>query len=137
MSALDPNDARRLRSSLARLASNHEGEVVAAASAASRILAKHGLGFADLAVAPDPTGCRDVLESAWGPRRRPHEARLLREHQRRAWLLQISGFAWNDWERGFLASIASWDNPISPKQAAHLRDLETAAAAWRASREAA
>lgn len=139
MSLLDPNDTRRLRSSLARLASDHEGEVVAAASAASRILAKAGLGFADLGVAqvPEPARAtaapfvrRDVTEPAWGPRRRPHEVNLGRQHQVRAKLLLGSGHAWEEWEQGFLSSIAGWNSSLSVKQAKRLAELEAVRREW-------
>lgn len=135
MSALDPNDNRRLKSSLARLASDHEGEVVAAAGAALRILAKAGLGFADLDVSsqrPEPELSRrpDNPEPAWGPRRRPHEVNLTRQHQTRAKLLLQSGHDWDEWERQFLQSIAAWDSSLSAKQASRLAKLEATRRAW-------
>lgn len=136
MSALDPAAARRLKGALGLLTSDKDGEKLAAVDAVVRILGNAGLSVADL-IPPAAATAERSSTPAWGPRERPGEVNLLREHQRRAWLLQVSGFAWNDWERRFLASMAAWASPISAKQASHLRDLETAAAAWRASREAA
>jgi hypothetical protein len=136
MSALDPAAARRLKGALGLFTSDKDGEKLAAVDAVVRILGNAGLTVADLVPAAADSPAQST-SPAWGPRKRPGEVKLLREHQRRAWLLQVSGFAWNDWERRFLASIAGWNSPISAKQAAHLRDLEAAAAAWRASREAA
>jgi hypothetical protein len=136
MTALDPSAMRRLKGALGLFTSDKDGEKLAAVDAVVRIMGNAGLSVADLAP-PAAEPAKVQPNPSWGPRRRRGEVKLLREHQRRAWLLQISGFAWNDWERGFLASMAAWDSPISAKQAAHLRDLDTAAAAWRASREAA
>jgi hypothetical protein len=136
MSALDPAAFRRLRGAFALFTSDKDGEKLAAVEAVVRILGNAGLTVADLVPAAAEPAERSTTP-AWGPRKRPGEVKMLREHQRRAWLLQVSGFAWNDWERRFLASMVGWNSPISAKQSSHLRDLETAAAAWRASREAA
>jgi hypothetical protein len=135
MSALDPANTRRLKSSLALLGSPHDGEVVAAARGVGRILAKAGLGFADLCplTPAQPKPIRPDT-SDWQPFR-PKPAPLLREHQRKAKLLSVCRFEWNDWERKFLASIAAWDSPLSAKQAQQLRELEMVAAAWRATRK--
>ena len=100
-----------------------------------RILSKAGLGFADLAVvadgpAPHPFVRRDVTEPAWGPRRRPREVKLSRQHQLRAKLLLGSGHAWDEWERTFLHSIATWGSSLSAKQGARLAALEAARRAW-------
>ena len=81
--------------------------------------------------APDPFVCRDVTEPAWGPRRRPGEIKLHRRHQVRAKLLLSSGHAWDEWERKFLNSIATWDSSLSAKQAARLAELEAARQTWR------
>jgi hypothetical protein len=133
MTALDPGDMRRLASCLSRLAGPYDGEIIAAAKAAERILDKMGLRFGDLTIA----------SALPAPERRPHRTRRERcqptrqAHQQRAYLLLHCGFAWNDWEREFLYSIHGWTSKLSDKQADRLRELERTAAAWSAGGRAA
>ena len=80
MSALDPAAQRRLQASLALLASDRDGEVLAAARAVQRLLAKVDARFSDLALPADPS------------------QRVARpEHQLRAETLLRSGWPWTDW----------------------------------------
>jgi hypothetical protein len=133
MTALDPGEIRRLTACLSRLASPHDGEIIAAAKAAERILDKMGLRFGDLTIAaalppPEPRP-RHTRRERCRPTRQAH--------QQRAYILLHCGFAWSDWEREFLYSINGWATKLSEKQATRLRELEIAAAAWSAGRRAA
>lgn len=132
MSALDPGEIRKLTACLTRLGSNHEGEVVAAAGAAGRILGKAGLGFGDLTVSA-------ALPS---PRRRQRRERCRPEpranaHQSGAYTLLNCGFEWSEWSLKFLASIVGWDGRLSEKQANTLASLEAEAQAWLGGRRSA
>ena len=132
MTVLDPAEARRLSSSLALLASPIDGEVLAAAGAAKRILEKKGLGFGDLAVR---TMLAPPSPRSTPPPPRSYETRALREHQRRAKGFAACGFKWNDWERDFLASIAAWDGSLTGKQRSRLDQLAAKVEAWRSTQE--
>lgn len=125
MGALLPADNRRLQASLARLASDHDGEVLAAVGAIKRILSKADLGFTDLAVPvplppPEPSWSP---EPARGPRRRPGEVDLGKRHQVVARALLGTDYRWSDWARGFLHSMATVAR-ASPAQRAKLTELE-------------
>jgi hypothetical protein len=128
MSSLAPAEMRRLKSTFALFGSDKEGEVIAAISAAKRLLAKAGLGFGDLTIQqalppPRPQPASDP----WQPRQAPPRAELLKPHQRQARLLLVSGHLWNEWERKFLNSVAAWTSALTPKQAARLREMATEA----------
>lgn len=133
MSALLPAEARKLTASLAMLASNHDGEVIAAVGAVGRILGKAGLGFSDLGVVQALPPSSPLRPPPAKPR--SYETRVLREHQRHARGFAACGFKWNDWERDFLASIASWDGALSDKQRSRLDQLGVKVEAWRSTQE--
>lgn len=134
MTTLDPNDARRLRSSLALLASSSDGEKLAAVAAAQRILDKAGMGFADLAPDAKPVPIADMSRrhdnSDWRPAR-PEPASLLRPHQRDSFLLSGCGYPWNDWETDFLRDMRERAGSLSERQEDRLRSLKRKASSWR------
>ena len=108
MSYMDPAEARRLKSSLALLASPVDGEVLAAVGAAKRILEKNGLGFGDLGVRtmlPPPSAREE--SNPWGPSPRPFAGAPARLHQQQARRCLCSRFgAWKPHERKFLEQMA-------------------------------
>ena len=122
MSALLPPETSRLVKLLGMLGSDHAGERAAAGLKAHNLLADRRLTWADV-IAPARLWLRVVV------------ARRRRDHQGRALRLLDCGFAWNDWERKFLLSIARWHGDLTAKQLARLRDLGAAAAAWRKTQE--
>lgn len=130
MTCLDPTDARRLRASLAMLASPSDGEKLAAVAAAQRLLDKAGMAFSDLVPAPSAAKANPPKSSAWESCP-PKPARVLREHQRVA--LRMSGhpLRWSTWEQDFLDSIAAWSAPLSARQQAQLDVLISKVDAWR------
>jgi hypothetical protein len=129
MMPLDSADARRLRSSLALLASDKDGERLAALNAVGRLLDKGGLSYADLAPAEPKALRRAMFPDRGGP---PEPVRPMRNHQRAAWLLLSSSYPWDAWQRGFLSDIRHLVSPLSPKQEAKLREFRRLADEWRA-----
>lgn len=111
MGALTPADQRRLQGSLARLASPHEGEIIAAVAAVQRILNKVGARFSDL-----------ELPAAPMPSSRREHARPC--HRQRAEALLNGSYEWSVWAVQFLEGIAVWRAPLSERQAAMLAELE-------------
>ena len=126
MSALDQAEARRLQGVLARLASPHDGEVVAAAAAAARILGKAGMGFGDLVPQPVCTPSP--------PPYRPR-ADLTRHHQRRAMAMLLASVPWDTWERGFLESIRTRRAELTDGQRTKFDELCAKSAAWHSQQE--
>ena len=102
-------DARRIVASMARLRSPHDGEVIAAARAVSRLLAPHGVYLEALAQAALCPPARAITE-------RPPQS----ESARADWCLQAN--CWNATEREFLAKV-TWLATLSPKQRAWLDRL--------------
>jgi len=101
--SLLPNDARRAASSAALLASDRDGEVVAAARALCGLLAKGGLdprsvvtaGLAGYQVAASSAAAtKPVYRGSW---------------QQRARIVRLSPHL-NDWERGFLDDVIGWQS---------------------------
>lgn len=123
MIALDPNDARRLKSALAMLASPSDGERLAAVDAVERLLDKAGLDFSDLA--PEP---HDAVRLS-GRRQPPADyvRGLYRLHQITAHQLLRSGHPWTEWEAAFLQGLAWQVAAPSPSQRDKLRELEAVA----------
>jgi hypothetical protein len=112
MLALPPPTSAKLAKVIALLGSDQPGEVVAAAAAATRLLRAHGATWADLlrpCPAPQP---RPQAHATGG-----HRARALR-------LLAHSAGRLDDWQAGFLRSIAGQVRPLSPRQEAALRRIE-------------
>ena len=89
---LGADDARRLSNVLNRLASNHDGEVLAAATVATRFLKERDLRFDDIIAPTQPDACRRELFD---------------------WLLASSGLT--AWERSFVANLDSFGR-LSRKQ---------------------
>ena len=127
MRVLDPTGDRRLKASLARLASNHDGEVIAAVAAIGRILGKAGLGFSDLGVAPalaPQSQSTPPPSNPWRPRARRFETEPLRAHQQHARrCLGSSLVAWKPHERRFLEQMAEQLRKPSEAQNAWLEGL--------------
>jgi hypothetical protein len=92
-----------------RLASNHDGEIVATVKAIGRVLESSGLDFHDLAHA---------VSHAPPPRWRELES-----EQAAIDICLTHPQALNDWERRFLAGIASQDFALSPRQCAVLDQM--------------
>jgi hypothetical protein len=111
MGALTPADQRRLQGSLARLASPHEGEIIAAVAAVRRILDKVGARFSDLELPTAPMA----------PSRCEHARPC---HCQRAEELLNGSYEWSEWAVQFLEGIAAWRAPLSERQAAILAELE-------------
>lgn len=141
MSALPPDDHRKLVAILGRLASDAEGERAAAALLATQLLARHGMGWADL-FAPvtftssftDPKAERRAMyPGRAGP---PVRAELTREHQRLASRLLWSAIEWSEREAEFLSSMTERRDHPTDRQSAWLRDLEGKARRHRARRDA-
>jgi hypothetical protein len=105
---LDAETRRRLGLIVARLASPHDGERLAALEAADRVLASHGLGLRELLAG--------ALERGDRPLPRDAEARELlrrlleREHQL------------DDWSRRFVRGAASFKR-LSERQLAKLAEI--------------
>jgi hypothetical protein len=116
MSALDPRTADRLAKLIALLGSDHDGEVVAAARAATRLMREHDLDWHDLieaALRPAPaTGASIGRTAAPSGDEREVVARCWRQRDRM-----------NGWETQFVASLMRWCGRFLPKQAAKLRSI--------------
>jgi len=113
--ALLPNDARRAASSAALLASDRDGEVVAAARALCGLLAKGGLDPRSVVTAGlahnesavrAPAAPSPVYHGSW---------------QQRARMARLSPHL-NDWERGFLADIIAHGS-LSQRQESCLKAI--------------
>ena len=119
MSALIPilpdRDRRRLVSVVGLLASDKDGEVVAAARAAYRLLQPHGVTVAQLVEAALPS-------SPWRDAPKPQP---MRTDARRLALLRLSMTEYlNAWELAFCRDLARGYGPLSPRQAAKLRTIK-------------
>lgn len=121
MTALIPHlpdrDRRRLISTCGLLASDKDGEVVAAVRAACRLLKPHDLTIAGLvviALTPRP--------SPWRESRCPEPVRS--DGRRLARLCLSMSEYLNGWEISFCRDIASGRGPLTPKQAAKLGAIE-------------
>lgn len=91
MSSLAPADMRRLKSTFALFGSDKNGEVIAAISAAKRLLTKAGLGFGNLTIEQALPSLRpEPAPNAWQPRQAPPRAEVLRPHHRQASMLLLS-----------------------------------------------
>lgn len=129
MSALSPDDARRMRGVLSRLLSDHDGERLAAVDALVKLCGKVGLSVCDLvpeldtsALSPpsSPKAARRAAYPGYGGK--PTPVRPLRPHQRTAWLLLSSPYPWDEWQSRFLTDLKSLDAPLSARQEAKLRE---------------
>lgn len=121
MSLLDPTETRRLKSSLALLASPVDGEVLAAAAAAKRILGKKGLGFTDLGVRPAITAPQHDASPFSHKSYANAASSIHQQHARRC--LNSSLVDWKPHERRFLAQMAEWRRQPSEAQQAWLDGL--------------
>jgi hypothetical protein len=121
-----------LRASLALLASDKDGEVLAAAAAAKRLLDKAGLGFADLVPLPAPPP--GPAASPWQSPAYPRSPGSVREHQHEAFMLLACGYRWDDWKRQFLGDIRQRRRDLTPLQADKLAECGRLARDWLADR---
>ena len=122
MSALPPDEHRKLKAILGLLGSDAEGERSSAARKASELMARHKVGWDDLL--PDPT---PFAVGFIAPRKpvRPDPSYFREDetdHQRLARVLLQTGFPWNDWQRQFLRDQHNVLRP-SANQKAKLREL--------------
>lgn len=100
--------AGRLALIIPRLASNHDGEVVATARAIGRTLNAAGLDWHDVAAAINAIDPPRPRHQSWGHADDPPPPLWseLRPHDRRAWLDAIDGQPWlSEWEATFVADI--------------------------------
>ncbi len=121
MSALAPilpdRDRRRLVSAVGLLSSDKDGEVVAAARAASRLLQPHGVTVAQLVEAA-------LTPTPWREAHRPDPVRAV-DHRHLARMCLAMAALLNEWEIGFLTNLARWDGPLTAKQRAKLNAVAT------------
>ena len=107
--SLAPNDVRRAAHSAALLASDLDGEVIAAARAFVGILAKGGLDPRSVVAAGLAHGVGPKLAAG------PMTSQVYRgPWQQRARMARLSPHL-NDWERSFLADILAHDS-LSQRQ---------------------
>lgn len=141
MTALPPEDHRKLVGILGRLASDADGERAAAGILATQLISRHGVGWADL-LAPaafsnnpaDPKAHRRAMyPDRAGP---PVRAKPTREHQRIALRLLWSATEWSERETEFLSSMTERRDKLTDRQSAWLHDLEGKARRQRARRDA-
>jgi hypothetical protein len=108
--------AHRLGQLIRLLASDKDGEVLAAARAISRVLNSVGLSFHELAIlieeAITPAAPADPMERAAGPDQCT-AVDILAKHFGRL----------TDWDRKFLRDIAHWRGALTPKQRAKLEEI--------------
>lgn len=140
MTALTPDDARRMRGVLSRLLSDHDGERLAAVDALVKLCGKAGLSVCDLAPEPfaaalpdrsSPKAARRAAYPDYGGK--PTPVPPLREHQRTAWTLLASPYRWDEWQRRFLLDLKRFDGSLSPRQESKLRECRRLAGAGRVS----
>lgn len=110
---LDADLARRLSSVLARLASPHDGEKLAAVAAIDRILGPRGLRLPELIAGlaePPPASRPDD----------PPDDIAARELLRR---IDASPWMPGPWERQFLASLRCWRGRLTAKQRVKIGEI--------------
>jgi hypothetical protein len=110
---LPSTDLRKLAAILARLASNRDGEVLAAAAAAVRFIEQHGASWGEL-LSPPPPPVPVVLQAPDAPRYWKHTAEeCLFEHSQ----------ALSEWETKFLQDVMLRGRAPSVRQDAVLRRI--------------
>lgn len=110
---LDADLARRLASVLARLASPHDGERLAACAAIDRILAPRGLRLPELIAGlaePPPAPRPDDLPDDTAARE------LLRR-------IDASGWTPGGWQAQFLAGLRLWRGRFTLKQRSKIAEI--------------
>ena len=112
-----PNDQRRAALSAGLLASEHDGEVVAAARALVCLLKKGDLDPAAVVTA----GLKSVAAPPIPPPPTRYPCGYPRPMSDRAWMAR-SAPNLNDWERGFLNDIIDRRN-LSPRQESTLKSI--------------
>lgn len=133
MTTLNARDVRRLRSSLAMLTSDSDGEKLAAVGAVQRLLDKVGIALPDLVDGlasrhEDPKARRRAMHTGTaGP---PVSASLVAKHQRTARVLRCSQCDWTEFERSVLNTLSE-QRTISEKQQAILVQCEKKARRYR------
>lgn len=131
MSALTPDDARRMRGVLSRLLSDQDGERLAAVNALLTLLGRNGVSVVDLV--PREGLASPMIPAVWNPKAarravhpgyggKPRRVPPLREHQHTAWMLLASSYPWDEWQRGFLLDLKGRNGSLSPRQDAKLRE---------------
>lgn len=115
---LSDGDRRKLAGILARLASNHDGEKLAAASLASRFVSNRGLSWPDLLLPVEP------VASAPKPPPEPARSEPIEPWRRDAQRLLVErGHQLTKAEREFCQRLVDWRGRVSPKQLAWLNKL--------------
>ena len=117
MMRLLPNDQRRAALSAGLLASNHNGEVIAAARALCGLLKKGDLDPATVVSA----GLMAVSSPPVAPTANRYSCHAIRPMSERARMARYSP-SLNDWERGFLDDIIGRRN-LSERQESTLRSI--------------
>ena len=118
MTALPPADAARLVKFLGMLGSDHDGERASAGRMAHNLVTKHGLTWADVVVA----GPAFVVPPTEKMRPAPWSSENETDHQRTARVLLQTGYAWGEWELGFLRNACNRNRP-SPRERTKLEEL--------------
>lgn len=118
MSALPPADAARLVKFLGMLGSDHDGECASAGRMAHKLLTEHGLTWADVVVARSAL----VVLPTDRVRPAPWSSENETDHQRTARVLLQTGYAWGEWELGFLRSACNRNRP-SARERIKLEEL--------------
>ena len=112
LATIPPADARKLVGCIARLRSDHDGEIIAAARASNRLLDRFGLRL------------ETVVEAAFSasatPGKSPPRATSCDHRAAASWCLERD--CWNERELSFLHSAATLAC-LSEKQRAWLGDL--------------
>jgi hypothetical protein len=117
---LADKDVHRVVSAAGLLASDKDGEALAAGRALCRLLAPHKISPADVfraALSPKPEQYRRRDD-----RGGPHSGALRRQHVQLARMCLLTPQHLTDWERNFLSDIMVCAK-LSPKQSARLQQI--------------
>lgn len=126
LASLPDHSRRRLARCIGMLGSDHDGEVVAAARAAGRELARHGFGLTDLAVTIERGASNDSRPPPRSYGARDAQTELVTELA--ASLEHVLGTVFNEWEQQFIRSVwaqVQRHRRLSEKQLAVVERLVT------------
>jgi hypothetical protein len=104
---LNPDDRRKLVSCLGMLGSDHDGECLAAARAAHRLVSQLRLTWSDI-VTPAAAPAPSVHKAEW---------------QSQLTMLDSRWGLLTEWERNFASSIRNWIGEPTEKQRAQIQKI--------------